>query len=272
MRLLSRHLIVRPICSNSKILDVLKIAVSRLIITKEPKASLARDTAHSRPHRTITTNDFDILSELPGSLNHVLIALQSSSIKANAKAYLGDARKMTRIRDASVDAIITSPPYLNAIDYMRGHRLSLVWWGYSLKKLQRIRAKSIGAERSLDSEASATFIEVAERLKIDQLENKNYRMLWRYFVDLSQQTKESARVLKPNASAMYVIGNSTLRGQYVQNSELLKEAAALSGLETISETARQIPDKRRYLPMTVKSSNPLASRMRTEHIVEFAKR
>lgn len=272
LRLLSNNLIVNPICSNSKILDILKIAVSRLIITKEPKASLARDTAHSRPHRTITANDYDILSELPASLNHVLKALQATSIKVNAKTYLGDARNMTRIKNESVDAIITSPPYLNAIDYMRGHRLSLIWWGYSLKKLRCIRSRTIGAERSLDSEASAIFVEVAERLKIDQLENKKYRMLWRYFVDLTQQTKESARVLKPNASAMYVIGNSMLRGQHVQNSELLKEAAALAGLETVSETAREIPNNRRYLPVTVKSSNPLASRMRTEHIIEFVKR
>jgi hypothetical protein len=46
----------------------------------------------------------------------------------------------------------------------------------------------------------------------------------------------------------------------------------LSGLETVSETTREIPNNRRYLPMMVKSSNSLASRMRTEHIIEFVKR
>jgi DNA modification methylase len=51
------------------------------------------------------------------------------------------------MRRNSVDAVLTSPPYLNAIDYMRGHRMSLVWLGHSLTELRHIRSNSIGAER-----------------------------------------------------------------------------------------------------------------------------
>ncbi len=36
-------------------LDVLRIALSRIIVTKEQCASLARDTSHSRPHRVTLT-------------------------------------------------------------------------------------------------------------------------------------------------------------------------------------------------------------------------
>ena len=38
----------------------LKVAISRLIITKEQCASLARDTSHSRPHRVSLTNEYEI--------------------------------------------------------------------------------------------------------------------------------------------------------------------------------------------------------------------
>lgn len=40
--------------------DPLRIALSRLIITKDGGASLARDTAHSRPHRVALDNDFEV--------------------------------------------------------------------------------------------------------------------------------------------------------------------------------------------------------------------
>ena len=271
LRLLSKYLVVMPVTTDPKILNILKVAVSRLIITKEPKASLARDTAHSRPHRTITSNDFDIFEELPASLNRVLRALHIPDLKTDAKTYLGDARKLTRIKNSSVDAIITSPPYLNAIDYMRGHKLSLVWWGYSLDKLRKIRSSSIGAERMLNSNASELFENLVDRLRLTELDNKNYYMLWRYFVDLTNQTKESARVLKTKGTAMYVIGNSNLKGIYIQNSEMLKTAAELAGLKLTHETTRKILDGRRYLPMQVHSTNALSTRMRTEHIIEFSK-
>ena len=53
--------------------------------------------------------------------------------------------------DESIDMVITSPPYLNAIDYLRGHRLSLVWLGHQLSGLRMIRSGSVGAERGPDA-------------------------------------------------------------------------------------------------------------------------
>lgn len=270
LRMLSFHLHAQPINVSDVVLSVLKVALSRLIITKEPKASLARDTAHSRPHRTIQKNDFDVLSAMQSSLNHVLSALDAPSVKMKAKTFLGDARNLTKLKNNTVDCIITSPPYLNAIDYMRGHRMSLVWLGYRLEDLRKIRGSSIGAERALNNKLSDNFLNILFELGLDQLENKNKYMLDRYFSDLLQQTKEAYRVLKKDAVGTYVIGNSTIRGTYVQNSELLKRAGILAGFEILGETVREIPDHRRYMPMMV-AGNSLAKRMRTEHIIDFKK-
>ncbi|MEZ5548077.1 MAG: hypothetical protein R3E74_09930 [Pseudomonadales bacterium] len=271
LRSLSHYLLVEPVSENQKILDILKISLSRLIITKEPKASLARDTAHSRPHRTITENDFDIFDALPKSLDHVLKALDPSSIQVNTKTYLGDARKMERIKDSSIDSIITSPPYLNAIDYMRGHKLSLVWFGYTLDQLRSIRGTSIGSERAGGNKFAKEFSAALQLLALDELSNRNKNMLNRYFCDLVIQLQESFRVLKPNCKATYVIGNSTLKGSYIQNSELLKIAGRLVGFGVDDETIRDIPNNRRYLPISVGQGNSLAKRMRTENIIEFVK-
>ena len=42
-------------------LDILRLALSRIIVTKEQSASLARDTSHSRPHKVSETSDFEVI-------------------------------------------------------------------------------------------------------------------------------------------------------------------------------------------------------------------
>ena len=271
LRNLSFYLLVQPINVSENVRDVIKVALSRLIITKEPKASLARDTAHSRPHRTIQENDFDVLGAIQASLEHVLSALDTSSIKARVKTFLGDARHLTVIENDSIDCIITSPPYLNAIDYMRGHRLSLVWMGYRLSELRKIREVAIGAERLSKNTHYENSAEILAELGLDQFESRTKNMLARFHSDMVQQTKEAYRILKKDSTGTYVIGNSTIRGTYVRNSELLKHAAGLVGFEVLRETEREIPAHRRYLPVTVDAGNSLASRMRMEHVIDFRK-
>lgn len=271
LRLLSYFLVVKPITKNKNILEILKIALSRLIVTKEPKASMARDTAHSRPHKTISKNQFDIFAELPRSLSYVLSSLNCNGIKRNTKTYLGDARNMFCTRSNSIDMIITSPPYLNAIDYMRGHRLSLVWFGYALSQLRTIRGSSIGSEKAGERRSHELFMKIVREQRLTSLDSKNLGMLDRYFWDLVVQLEESFRVLKTGATATYVIGNSNIRGRYVRNSELLKRAGVLAGFTITGEETREIPHKKRYLPVAVNAGNSLASRMGTEHIIEFTK-
>ncbi len=55
--------------------------------------------------------------------------------------------------------IITSPPYLNAIDYLRGHKLSLVWMGQSIARVRNIRSTNIGTEKSLSDNGANAHLE-----------------------------------------------------------------------------------------------------------------
>lgn len=270
LRALSYFLVARPFLASAKIMDVLKIAVSRLIITKEPKASLARDTAHSRPHKTITQNDFDVLDALPSSLDHVLRALNPESIKSDVKAYRGDARRMGRIKDCSVDCIVTSPPYLNAIDYMRGHRLSLVWWGYSISYLRKLRARAVGAEVSRNQDVNDDIGDLLEDLRQD-IGDRKTNILIKYYSDLKVISSEAYRVLKPERTATYVIGDSRIKGRKIQNSTLLIKAAERCGFRVINKFVRDIPESKRYMPMTDSNYSSLSKRIRSEHVIVFKK-
>ena len=133
--------------------DALTIALSRIIVSKEMMASLARDTSHSRPHRVATENDFDVFNGFLKAASHVAKRLAPELIKGKAEVVEGDARLLNGLEDNTFDLVVTSPPYLNAIDYLRGHRLTLVWLGHDLSSLRSTRSASVGSERVLGSTA-----------------------------------------------------------------------------------------------------------------------
>lgn len=251
-------------------LDLLRIALSRLIITKDKGASLARDVSHSRPHKVADQNDFDVQPMFARSIKAVQKRLRDAPPTGGAQIGLGDARTLGALADGSIDAVLTSPPYLNAIDYMRGHRLSLIWLGHRLGDLRTIRSTSIGAERAPDKlEDAAVLSDMRLAMgELDRLPNKFRSMISRYVQDIHKMILEIARVMRVGARATFVMGNSCLRDVFIRNSAAVSTAAQHAGLSLISETERPLPVRSRYLPMT---SAPLGKRMRTETILTFAR-
>ena len=163
---------------------------SSTIIAKSGGVSLARDLAHTRPHRDIQKTPRSAFIEfrkrlernvaaltrheptsilLPSCLNGAdgdesRATVRSTSIHAASAANTG-------LPTASVDLIVTSPPYANnAIDYMRAHKFSLVWFGWKIADLTRIRAQYVGHDATaglrcagLPNQCEETLAKLAER-------------------------------------------------------------------------------------------------------------
>lgn len=257
---------------TSAMADALRIALSRIIITKDRGASLGRDVSHSRPHRVVRDSDFAVMREFIRSAERLSQRLSAQPPTGNVRVQLGDARRLTAVMEQSVDAVITSPPYLNALDYIRGHRLSLVWLGFSVNELRSVRSESIGAERALESDQDQSIvIELLPALgDLRSLPARIQRMIDRYVWDLSQVLREVRRVLKVGGSATFVVGNSCLRGVYVDNAAAVTAAARRVGLRQVGRSERDLPQSRRYLPPpTSGSSSGLTKRMRTESVLSF---
>ena len=178
---------------------------------------------------------------------------------------------MSGIADESIDAVLTSPPYLNAIDYMRGHRMSLVWLGYRYSDLTAMRSASIGSERKPDNPFDQNaFQSIRDAMgPLSSLPGRHQGMIDRYVVDLHAMVAEIARVMKAKAKATFVMGNSCLKGVYIQNSEALAQAASMVGLKTTSKLERDLPASSRYMPTP--TSGALSKRMRKEVILTFTK-
>ncbi len=189
--------------------DVLRVALSRIIITKNRGASLGRDISHSRPHKVALENDFEVFPEFYKSVLQVCKALESSPGTGLVTIKAGNAKHMDSVPDRSIDYIMTSPPYLTAVDYFRGHRLALVWLGYSLPALRALRSHSIGLDRHPDAPNSETLLLDLYRgvQNLENLKPQMQKVLSRYAVDLYDISREFHRVLKSGGKATVVFGD-----------------------------------------------------------------
>ncbi len=257
--------------------DALWCAFSRLIITKSSGASLAMDLSHSRPHKAFHRAPVKPFDGFCAAVSHVArncVSPKAQNQGPQATTILGDARKLTAASN-SFDLVLTSPPYLNAIDYIRCSKFSLVWMGHNIDELRDTRAASVGSEVShadaLDDEAVRVVI--ANLGLKPKLSFRNNAILSRYVWDMRDSLSEVSRVLKKRGEAIYVVGDSTVRGTFVRNSEIVRSVAELSGLTLVARRTRNLPANRRYLPPPTKASlpAPLDTRMRREVILTFKK-
>lgn len=255
---------------------LLMCAFSRMIITKLSGVSLGMDVSHSRPHKKYEEAPVKAFDIFPKSVSKILdnCPFQSTMGDTLFEIKEGDARNLP-ISDSDIDMIITSPPYLNAIDYLRGHRLSLVWMGWNVKDIRIIRSGNIGTERSLSSER----VEEIEKLnllerEVKALSRRYGRIVQRYLYDMNAVMRECVRVLKQDGRAIFVVGNSTIRGVFIKNSDMLIRLADINGFSLASKNTRLIDPKHRYLPPpnTKRAGDKLQLRMREEVILEFRHR
>lgn len=249
--------------------DPLRVALSRLIVTKDGGASLARDTSHSRPHRVRLTNEFDVFSGFLQSAARVEKLVSHTDAKQSASIRTVDARSLAFVKRGSVDLVVTSPPYLNAIDYLRGHRMSLVWLGWQIGDLRAIRGGLIGAERALRA-APEEIVAMAKAgvPLIGELPAREQGMVWRFTHDIYRLCRSLSRVTRRGGHLVFVVADSHLKGVPVANSALCRLVAQRHGFEFNEGTVRSLPARHRYLPPP-NGGVGLNARMREEFVQTF---
>jgi len=251
----------------------LEMLFSSIIVTKSGGVSLARDLAHSRPHRVLQKQVRSALEAFREKCHKVLSLLREDP-QLPGKGYVlqADCRELP-IADNSVDLIITSPPYANAIDYVRAHKFSLVWLGVPLKSLTQLRRRYIGSESTIQYRGECPSI-VAERT-IQALRERDPRraaIIYRYFSDMVDTLREMFRVLRPGRFAIIVVGRSTARGVVVDTPLILAEIAQRVGFRLLGVKEREIDRDRRLMPVSKESDfHGIEARMHTEHVIALAK-
>jgi DNA modification methylase len=265
--------------------NLLEIVFSSTIVTKSGGVSRARDLAHTRPHRVadkVPRRPIPVFANLVERAAYAYANIDRDAL-GDRRIFAGDARALP-LSDSTADLIVTSPPYANALDYMRAHKFSLAWLGDPIPSLTQLRGKYIGSESagsaadaSSGDELPATVETVVERVAaVDTLKS---RILRRYFVDMSASIAEMERVLRPGSAAVIVVGPSTMRGILVPTHECLADLATQAGLHVVKVSPRQLDRDRRMMPARSAGRAGVAStaamgierRMHTEYIIGAVK-
>ena len=173
---------------------------------------------------------------------------------APSAAFLGDAREMSRfVAPASIDAVITSPPYPNEKDYSRTTRLESVLLGFissrkDLRKFKQqfIRSNSRGVYKSDTDDkwvADVPRIQaLAENIEQRRLElgktsgfEKQYAQVVRlYFGGMARHFSELRTLLRPGAKLAYVVGDQASYFRIlIRTGEILAEVAERLGYEVL---------------------------------------
>ena len=269
----------------------LEISLSSVIIAKRGGCSLALDLAHTRPHRAKVAYDergnlvFCTVPDPNAAAAHqrkvirpVLAEFRKRAL-SNAGAVApgsgaglivrADARRMP-LTDDSVDLIVTSPPYAaGAIDYMRAHKFSLIWLGYSFADLRAMRRRT--AEEDENCAGSQTTRAVLAALG-DRGKQKA-KVVGRYYEDMAKVLAEVRRVLRPGRGAVFVVGNSVIRGVDLRIADCFAELGECVGLCVAGVGVRRIDRDRRMLPVSAKQrpDSQIEKRMMEEHVIGFYK-
>ena len=278
----------------------LRLALSAIIITKSGGVSLALDLAHTRPHRAkivYDQNGQEILRDTSGNppkhvdihtktlrspfiefekryKNNLRGVSPSSTQMFNPRLNYGDAQALP-LKSSIIDLIVTSPPYAsNAIDYMRAHKFSLVWLGYSLDSLSQKRQEYIGGETT-NGIILECLSEKANRIvrQIASLDKKKGLSLHRYYSEMTHVLREMYRVLKPGKAAIVVVGSSIIRGVDTETQDCLASIGREIGFDIPAIGIRHLDRNRRMLPTgtNINMSSQIQQRMYEEYVIGFYK-
>lgn len=151
-----------------------------------------------------------------------------------------------------VKLAITSPPYINAFDYVRSLRLENAWLNYAGdEEFNEIKKNQIGTEKIYSDE----YRDLPEKVGIEDLDNKiqqifakddkRAHVVKKFFLDMRKNIAEVKEVLQDNGHYIIVVGNSTIRGINIPTANYLEEIALQEGYRMVNRFAYII--KNRYL-------------------------
>ena len=148
------------------------------------------------------------------------------------------------------DALITSPPYLQAQEYMRTVKMELFWLGYNdeeIRKLSRLEIPYRKADRRIQT---PTLGKIRAELTRDDL----VKLLDSYFCHTINALENAMNQLKPKGTACIFIGNPLIDGIKVEIWRILMEHFTSIGYSF--ENLYEDRIKHRQLFGTRKNKNP----------------
>ncbi|MCL6098402.1 MAG: hypothetical protein M1391_07505, partial [Bacteroidetes bacterium] len=190
------------------------------------------------------------------------------------KIFRSDAKEIP-LASNSVDLIVTSPPYANnAIDYLRAHKFSLVWFGYSLENITDVRNNFIGNNSFKGKDLVALPKRCMDIIGlVKKVDKQKGASLHCYYSEMRAVIQEMFRVIKNNKTVVIVVASSVIKGIDTLTHECLTDIGKEIGFNLIGINQRVLDRDRRMMPTRWKrnENSQIETRMHEEYVIIFQK-
>jgi len=146
----------------------------------------------------------------------------------------GDAANLRRHMRRTVDVVITSPPYHNAVDYYRRHTLEMYWLGLTTDHEDRLRLlpKYIGRTTVSQSHPYVRDEQLPAGLArhwestLEKTSKPRAHAFKHYVISMSRVMDQLAARLHPKSLAVFVLGKNSWNGRQLPTTELFRQMSA----------------------------------------------
>ena len=220
--------------------DALRVALSRIIVRVSRQDS---DTRYAAVDRSFEESDvYRLFVESARTLDNIFHTEQSNMFRQWPPSGVLTKDILTVKADEfpyKFGLIITSPPYPNAYEYWLYHKYRMYWLG---EDPLAVRNAEIGARPNYFRRNPET--------------PDDFRRQMSHCFNLFKEAT------LPSAVVCTVIGRSVIRGESIDNANLLCSAANDNGFQHLASATRRIPSNR-------KSFNPVNGNINTENLLIF---
>ena len=172
------------------------------------------------------------------------------------KIIFGNSSEPNRIKDSSIDCILTSPPYGDSrttVAYGQFCRLSSQWVDVfeDPDSATKVDNTLLGGKPTKDLFHSPKSQYLKETLeKISKIDDQRAREVLSFNIDLEKCLKQAYKILKPNKYFCLVVGNRLVKQIRIPTDFIIAELGENIGLSCQDIIVRNIPGKR----MPIKNS------------------
>lgn len=240
---------------NQKIRDYLYVVLSGIIRKVSNADEVSPKPYISTKYPKTPSDPVDLFFKVEAMYRDAIISFSKAISVFNCNSTILKSND-ARIIDTTkyIDLAVTSPPYINAYDYVRCLRFEDMWLGLaSDEDLKKSRQLYIGTEikksfydKYVYAKQSETLLPIVE--KITKVDAKRAGMVNTYFEDMSKNMVAVCERLKQNGRYIIVVGNSNIRGQNIPTAKVLAEIAEKNGYSFELSFRYVIRDRYLHLP------------------------
>jgi site-specific DNA-methyltransferase (cytosine-N4-specific) len=222
--------------SSESAREVALVAFSSIIVTASKQDS---DTRYVR--RAKNTAPGETMTRFARAIKQALIAVDefSETVLPDFNSQVICANILENPSSPEFDLMVCSPPYPNAFSYHLYHMTRMIWLGMDQPKFKR---EEIGSHRKYSAKG-------ANGATAQTFQNEMRTILaW------------LRTHLKAGGFACFVVGDSTIRGELIDNADLIAAAGKSEGFSEVARLTRQ-------LQSTKKAFNPVIGKIKDEKVL-----